>query len=102
MDQDRWRKSSFSGGNNGNCVEVTMWRKSSFSSGNGGQCVEVNLWRKSTFSGGNNGECIELAPTLGGVRDSKNPSGPIITARIDALITAVKHDQVRHARSIVR
>ena len=37
---DRWRKSSYSGGN-GECVEVaTGWRKSSYSDGNG-DCVEV-------------------------------------------------------------
>jgi len=37
-----WRKSSRSGGNGTNCVEVGVsWRKSSRSSGNGGNCVEV-------------------------------------------------------------
>ena len=38
-----WRKSSYSGGQGGQCVEVgnATWRKSSFSSGQGGQCVEV-------------------------------------------------------------
>lgn len=38
-----WRKSSYSGGSGGECVEVghATWRKSSFSSGQGGQCVEV-------------------------------------------------------------
>lgn len=36
-----WRKSSRSGGNGGNCVELTIvWRKSSRSGGNGGDCVE--------------------------------------------------------------
>jgi Domain of unknown function (DUF397) len=53
-----WRKSSFSGGNGG-CVEVG-WRKSSFS-GNGADCVEVALW-----------------PVGVAVRDSKQPSGPIL------------------------
>ncbi|WP_159945544.1 MULTISPECIES: DUF397 domain-containing protein [unclassified Nocardiopsis] len=36
----RWRKSSYSGGSGGNCVEVSDWHKSSYST-NGGECVEV-------------------------------------------------------------
>jgi hypothetical protein len=37
-----WRKSSYSGGNGSECVEVaTVWRKSSYSGGNGSNCVEV-------------------------------------------------------------
>jgi Domain of unknown function (DUF397) len=38
---EEWRKSSRSGSNGGECVEVTAWRKSSRSGSNGGQCVEV-------------------------------------------------------------
>ncbi|MGW3492893.1 DUF397 domain-containing protein [Streptomyces sp. NPDC001020] len=37
-------------------------------------------WRSSTYSGGNN-ECLELGhdiPTHAPVRDSKNPTGPVI------------------------
>jgi hypothetical protein len=37
-------------------------------------------WRKSTRSG--NGECVEVAdnlPGVVGVRDSKNPTGPVLT-----------------------
>jgi hypothetical protein len=38
----QWRKSSHSGGQGGNCVEVAaQWRKSSRSGGQGGDCVEV-------------------------------------------------------------
>ena len=39
----RWRKSTYSGNNGGNCVEVgnAAWRKSSYSGNNGGACVEV-------------------------------------------------------------
>jgi hypothetical protein len=36
-----WRKSSYSGANGGNCVEVSGWRKSTYSGANGGDCVEV-------------------------------------------------------------
>ncbi|GAB3812011.1 DUF397 domain-containing protein [Micromonospora zhanjiangensis] len=38
-------------------------------------------WRKSTRSGGNGGECVEVADNLGGVvgvRDSKDPDGPVL------------------------
>jgi predicted secreted Zn-dependent protease len=57
------------------------WRKSSYS-GHNGECVEVaaTAWRKSTFSG-HNGDCVEVAqaPDLVAVRDSKDPSGPVLT-----------------------
>ena len=56
------------------------WRKSSYSAGNGGDCVEVaEVWRKSSYSGGNGGDCVEVARTLPAaiaVRDSKDPEGP--------------------------
>jgi hypothetical protein len=37
-------------------------------------------WRKSSYSGGGNGGCVEMArsPESIAVRDSKNPSGPIL------------------------
>jgi hypothetical protein len=55
----------------------TNWRKSSFSGGSTGDCVEV-AWRKSSFSGGGDDECVEVAITVEAVaiRDSKNPDGP--------------------------
>jgi hypothetical protein len=55
-----WRKSTHSGGNGGNCVEVGTWRKSTYSGGNGSDCVEVGTWRKSTHSGGNGSNCVEV------------------------------------------
>ncbi|MFK4544561.1 hypothetical protein RKD29_004157 [Streptomyces tendae] len=40
-------------------------------------------WRKSSYSGNTGGECVEVAdncPTGAvPVRDSKNPSGPVVT-----------------------
>ncbi|WP_433341132.1 DUF397 domain-containing protein [Streptomyces sp. CA-253872] len=37
-----WKRSSYSGDNGGNCVEVAAWwQKSSHSGNNGGDCVEV-------------------------------------------------------------
>lgn len=65
------------------------WRKSTYSDGNGGSCVEVAYdfpgaahWRKSSYSGGDGGEaCVEVAAGLLGVvpvRDSKVADGPVI------------------------
>jgi hypothetical protein len=41
----------------------------------------ISRWRKSSFSGGGNNDCVELALTTrgGAIRDSKNPSGPVLT-----------------------
>jgi hypothetical protein len=40
-------------------------------------------WRKSSYSGNTGGDCVEVAATrpTGAVpvRDSKNPSGPVLT-----------------------
>ncbi|MEU8263258.1 DUF397 domain-containing protein [Micromonospora sp. NPDC048999] len=39
-------------------------------------------WRKSTRSSSNGGACVEVAdnlPGVIGVRDSKDPTGPILT-----------------------
>lgn len=86
-----WRKSSFSSGNGGACVEAAAlngvtWRKSSYSSGNGGACVEVadltgGSWHKSSRSSANGGNCVEVAsdgPGVVAVRDSKDPDGPAL------------------------
>ena len=62
------------------------WRKSSYSSGNGGNCVEVadltgTNWRKSSYSSANGGACVEVAadgPGVVAVRDSKDPDGPAL------------------------
>jgi Domain of unknown function (DUF397) len=37
-------------------------------------------WRKSTRSGGNGGNCVEVAemPDAFAVRDSKDPTGPVL------------------------
>ncbi|WAL70573.1 DUF397 domain-containing protein [Kitasatospora sp. YST-16] len=36
-------------------------------------------WRKSSYSNGNGGECIEVDDANPGhVRDSKDPSGPVL------------------------
>ncbi|MFD3660640.1 DUF397 domain-containing protein [Streptomyces sp. NPDC058659] len=63
------------------------WRKSSYSGPNGGECIECAplgpaAWRKSSFSGSDGGDCIEVADLTAhiAVRDSKNPEGPAFRA----------------------
>ncbi|KUO18939.1 DUF397 domain-containing protein [Streptomyces dysideae] len=60
---------------------LTSWRKSSYSGGSSGDCLEVADWRKSSHSGDSGGDCLEVndaARPLVPVRDSKNPTGPAI------------------------
>ncbi|MEE4546810.1 DUF397 domain-containing protein [Streptomyces sp. V4-01] len=64
-----------------------IWFKSSYSGTNGGDCVEVALdWRKSSYSGSGGGECVEVAacPDTVHVRDSKDPEGPALRFAADA------------------
>ncbi|MFF1686470.1 DUF397 domain-containing protein [Streptomyces sp. NPDC058254] len=71
----RWFKSSYSGSEGGDCIEVAFdWRKSSYSSEQGGACLEAAYeWSKSTYSGSEGGNCLEVspAPTAIHIRDSK-------------------------------
>ncbi|WP_329615530.1 DUF397 domain-containing protein [Streptomyces brevispora] len=58
------------------------WFKSSYSGSDGGECLEVAYdWRKSSYSGSEGGECVEVAthPSAVHVRDSKHPEGPALT-----------------------
>jgi hypothetical protein len=58
------------------------WFKSSYSGSDGGDCLEVAYaWRTSSHSGSEGGECVEVAthPAAVHVRDSKNPDGPMLT-----------------------
>ncbi|MDT0322466.1 DUF397 domain-containing protein [Streptomyces millisiae] len=62
---------------------IPAWRKSSYSGGDGGDCVEVaeSAWRRSSYSLGDNGNCLEVVDGFPGavpVRDSKNPTGPAL------------------------
>jgi hypothetical protein len=52
------------------------WRKSSYSGSNNG-CVEFAVWRKAGHSG-SNGACVEVsaAERVVAVRDSKDRGGP--------------------------
>jgi hypothetical protein len=43
--------------------------------------LETATWRKSTRSGPDGGNCVEVAELTSGrrgVRDSKNPTGPVL------------------------
>lgn len=58
------------------------WFKSSYSGSDGGECLEVAYeWRKSSYSSEQGGACIEVAahPSAIHVRDSKTPEGPAFT-----------------------
>jgi hypothetical protein len=57
------------------------WFKSSHSGSDGGNCVEIAYdWRKSSHSGSEGGDCVEVAahPAAVHVRDSKDPEGPAL------------------------
>ncbi|MEU6764661.1 DUF397 domain-containing protein [Streptomyces sp. NPDC046853] len=70
------------------------WRKSSYSNGDGGNCLEVAYdfagaarWRKSSYSSGDSDNCVEVADGVPGVvpvRDSKNPQGPALLIGAEA------------------
>ncbi|MFD3913455.1 DUF397 domain-containing protein [Streptomyces sp. NPDC058603] len=69
----RWEKSSYSSGQEGECVEFSR----SFLAVSGAQ------WEKSSYSSTTGGECVEFARNLAPsgivpVRDSKSPAGPVL------------------------
>jgi hypothetical protein len=56
-------------------------------------------WRKSSYSG-NEGNCVEVRDLDGsiGIRDSKNPEGPVLTVSPDrwtAFVAAIKDGRAR-------
>ncbi|MET4923157.1 DUF397 domain-containing protein [Streptomyces sp. PSRA5] len=58
------------------------WFKSSYSGDEGGNCIEVAYhWHKSSYSGSEGGNCVEVAahPAAVHVRDSKVTGGPVLT-----------------------
>ncbi|MCZ0211237.1 DUF397 domain-containing protein, partial [Streptomyces sp. UMAF16] len=55
-------------------AEALQWFKSTYSGDEGGQCLEVALsWHKSSYSGSEGGQCLEVAasPRAVHIRDSK-------------------------------
>ncbi|KOU53199.1 DUF397 domain-containing protein [Streptomyces sp. WM6378] len=83
---------------------LPAWRKSSYSGGESGACLEVSeayaTWRKSSYSGASGGDCLEFSDSCSGcvpVRDSKNPTGPAVVFGAGAwtsFVEAVKADGV--------
>ncbi|MGA5816605.1 DUF397 domain-containing protein [Kitasatospora sp. NPDC094028] len=80
------------------------WRKSSYSGSEGGNCVEVAselpiTWRKSSHSNASGGDCIEVSadiPATVAVRDSKDPHGPALSFSSEAwqaFVTELKADE---------
>ncbi|MEV0640293.1 DUF397 domain-containing protein [Streptomyces sp. NPDC050619] len=66
------------------------WFKSSYSGSQGGDCLEVACtWGKSSYSSNEGGNCVEVAthPAAVHVRDSKNPGGAILTVSPSAWTT---------------
>ncbi|MFG2993219.1 DUF397 domain-containing protein [Streptomyces sp. NPDC048257] len=66
-----------------------LWRKSSYSGGTGGDCVEcapvgAAAWRKASYSGTTGGDGRVA------VRDSKNPDGPVFTVTAAAFDSFVR------------
>ncbi|AXG79408.1 DUF397 domain-containing protein [Streptomyces paludis] len=81
-------------------VNAIRWRRSSYSNQDGGQCVEAAArWRKSTYSNSDGGQCLEVATDSGQravpVRDSKIPHGPVLVfpaPAFTAFVQAVQSD----------
>lgn len=95
-----WKKSTRSGSQGGDCVEVDVSWKKSTRSNPSGNCVEVNAqWTKSSRSG-SSGNCVEYTTdttdNMVAVRDSKDPDGGILEFSPDswaAFIAGVKSSQ---------
>ncbi len=63
------------------------WRKSSYSGNNGGNCVEVATWRKATHSGNSGADCVEAGVAARGrvlVRDTTERDGAVLDLPADA------------------
>ncbi|MFF4320873.1 DUF397 domain-containing protein [Streptomyces sp. NPDC001568] len=95
----KWFKSSYSGSEGGQCLEVAVsWRKSSYSASEGGDCVEIAVtWHKSSHSNEASDACVEVAICTCAdtvhVRDSKVSDGPTL-----ALTPAAWADLTRWVR----
>ncbi|MBD0708880.1 MULTISPECIES: DUF397 domain-containing protein [unclassified Streptomyces] len=82
------------------------WRKSSYSGSDGGDCIECApigdaSWNKSSYSGPTGGECIEVADLAAhiAVRDSKDPQGPAFLASpaaFTAFVSAASAGRIGH------
>lgn len=78
-----------------------IWFKSTYSGDEGGECLEVAYtWRKSTYSGSEGGECLEVATCPHAdsihIRDSKNDpaTGPTFSVGAEAWMAFATFAQV--------
>jgi hypothetical protein len=80
-----------------NGTSAPAWRKSSYSGPDGGQCVEVAVtWRKSSYSETSGGQCVEVAASgLVLVRDTKDRAGAVLPLSAAAWRTFI--EQTRNA-----
>jgi hypothetical protein len=108
-----WRKSSYSGGGDGNnCVEIAplpthvsirdskaparailTFPTAAFTCFTDTLKHAPDNWRKSSYSdGGDGNDCVEIANSLAhvAIRDSKAPTGSILTVSADAFTTFVE------------
>lgn len=63
------------------------WRKSTYSGNNGGECVEVATWRKASHSANNGTNCVEAGVADRGrvlVRDTANRDGTVLDIPAEA------------------
>ena len=69
---------------------AAAWTKSSYSAGNNNDCVEV-AWIKSSYSSNDGPACVEVAASSSEVlvRDSKDPEGPRLTVAPQAWMAFV-------------
>ncbi|WP_327709584.1 DUF397 domain-containing protein [Streptomyces sp. NBC_00464] len=74
----RWSKSTYSGNDSGNCIEVAV------------------TWTKSSHSGSEGGNCVQVAtcPHAIHVRDSKDLTVPALTLSPAAWAAFLKHTVV--------
>ncbi|MCD0453100.1 DUF397 domain-containing protein [Actinocorallia sp. API 0066] len=82
-------------------MEDLTWRRSSYTGANGGNCVELAVtWRRSSYTGANGGDCVEVAAVddrAVAARDSKNTEkGHLMFRRagIGAMIRSIKADRL--------
>jgi hypothetical protein len=84
-------------------TDELAWFKSSYSGGDGDDCVEVALsWHKSSYSSGDGDDCVEVAacPTTIHLRDSKNTTGPQLALSPTAWTAFIAHTaRVRRTRT---
>ncbi|AXK31272.1 DUF397 domain-containing protein [Streptomyces armeniacus] len=75
-------------------VEQLAWFKSSYSGSDGDNCLEVAMeWRRSSHSGSGGDNCVEVAtcPQTVHVRDSKDTRRPGLALTPDAWAAFVAH-----------